>query len=196
MISHLLKRLAEWEHLGTKEVETGSRLVALTPRDFPQAYLHSFFAPAPGSAWPAYGPGLTGQLRDLYSSCNGLCLFSGSLSLWGLRSQYVRDLCAQFQPFDLATHHSECIRVFHRLPDHQEDDRVFFGGYSEDGSAVFTQPTSLEIYRVQRHSHQFTNRWPDLPSFLRSEYDRLDMLFTRSGYLADESASTLPQHVA
>lgn len=191
-ISHVLERLAEWEHLGTRESEAGSRLVALTPRNFPQAYLHSFFSPAPGSAWSAYGASLTGQLRDLYSSCNGLCLFAGSLSLWGLRNHHGRDPSAQFQPFDLVTHQGECTRVFHRLPDHQVDDRVFFGGYSEDGSAVFTRPTSLEVYRVPRHSHQFTNRWPDLPTFLHSEYDRIDALFTRAGYLADESASTLP----
>lgn len=195
MISHVLERFAEWENLGTKESDTGSRLIAHIPRDFPQAYLHRFFAPVPESAWLAYGPGLTGQLHELYSSCNGLSLF-GSLSVWGLRGHYVRDLSAQFQPFDLATHHSECTRIFHRLQDDQEDDRVFFGSYSEDGSAVFTRQASLEIYRVPRGSHKFTNRWPDLNTFLHSEYDRLDTLFTRAGYRADESASTLPEHAA
>lgn len=191
-ISHILKRLAEWEHLGTRETDAGSRLIAHIPRDFPQAYLHRFLAPVPESAWLVDSPGLTGQLRDLYSICNGLSLFAGSLSLWWLRSHYTRDLPAQFQPFHLATHHRECIQTFHRLQEHQEEDRVFFGSYAEDGSAIFTRPSSLEIHRVARHSPQPANSWRDLQTFLTSEYDRLDNLFTRAGYQADESASTLP----
>jgi hypothetical protein len=186
MIGYILGRFAEWEHLGSKQSETGSRLIAHTPRDYPQAYLHRFFAPVPEAALRDYGVPLVGQLRDFYSACNGLSLFAGSLDLWGLRAHYVRDASASFQPFDLALHHGERAGRFNF------SDGVFFGSYSEDGSAVFARASSLEICRVSSDSRQPLNRWADLPTFLDSEYDRLDKLFTRAGYLAGEEASTLP----
>jgi hypothetical protein len=193
MIGRVLERFGEWEHLGTKQAESGSRLIAHTPRDFPQAYLHRFFAPAPETAWQAYGVPPVAQLRALYSACNGLSLFVGSLSLWGLRAHYARDASAQFQPFDLATHHSECASYLPRLSDGQLHDAVFFGGYSEDGSAVMARPSTLEICRVLPDSGRIANRWTDLRTFLESEYDRLDRLFTREGYLVNVNASTLPE---
>ena len=192
MIEHVLGRFREWEHLGTKQAESGSRLIAHTPRDFPQAYLHRYFAPVAESDWLAYGIPPVAELRALYSSCNGLSLFAGSLSIWGLRAHYQRDASAQFQPFDLASQHDGFIGALHPSTVSVLDDAIFFGGYSEDGSAIMARTSSPEICRLERGSHRVANRWPDLRTFLRSEYDRLDILFTREGYLADEDVSTLP----
>jgi hypothetical protein len=193
MIEHILQRFREWEHLGVKVSGDGSRLVAHTPRDYPEAYLHSFFAPQSESAWKTYGVRLPGQLRQLYRECNGFSIFANSLSLYGIRTHYARDDSARFQPFDLATHHSECIHSFHRGSAAETDEGIFFGSYSEDGSHVFTTPYSPQVHRVLRGSTRIVNSWPDLVSFLTTEYDRIDHLFTRVGYpLCADTITTPP----
>jgi hypothetical protein len=193
VIEHILQRFHEWDHLGNKANADGSLLVAHTPRDYAQAYLHSFFAPVPESAWQTYGLPLPGQLQQLYQECNGLSIFAGSISLYGIRAHYERDLSAQFQPFDLATHHSECIHSFHRGSPTDSDGAIFFGGYVEDGSHVFTTSNAPQVHRVLRRSSRIVNSWPDLATFLATEYDRIDHLFTRAGYLNDEDTPTTPQ---
>lgn len=192
MIQHILQRFGEWEHLGTRDDSSGSRLIAHTPRDYPEAYLHAFFAPITAAAWDTYGLPLPGQLQVLYRECNGLSLFAGSLSIYGIRAHYHRDLSAQFQPFDLASHHSECIRSFHPNAEQQFEEPIFFGSYSRDGSHVLTTPYSPKVFRLLRGNRVPVNSWPDLQTFLMAEYDRLDGHFTRSGYLRDKQLATTP----
>jgi len=179
-----------------KIADDGSRLIAHTPRDYPHAYLHSFFAPAPDSAWERYDLMVPAHLQQLYRECNGLSIFTDSLSLWGLREHHERDMSAQFQPFDLATHHSECVNSFHprALPGHK--NRVFFAGYGEDGSSVFSIPTGPQVFRVLRGSSEVVDSWSDLTAFLTTEYDRIDRLFSRSGYPIDEDMPTTPPKAA
>ena len=192
MIEHILKRFQEWDHLGTKVAPDGSRLIAHTPRDFPEAYLHEFFAPVPESRWQSYGLALPGQLQQLYRECNGLSIFASSLALYGIRAHYARDLSAQFQPFDLASHHAEAIHTFHRGSPAENNEGIFFGSYYKDGSSLFTTPYAPNVYRVLRHSTSVVNSWPDLATFLQTEYDRLDRLFSRAGYLIDNKTPTTP----
>jgi hypothetical protein len=196
MIDHVLRRFREWEPLGTKAADDGSRLLAHTPRDYPEAYLHSFFAPVPEAARQSYGLVVPQQLQQFYRECNGLSIFADSLSLWGIRAHYNRGLSAQFQPYDLATHHSECIRSFHRVSAAKPDNRIFFGGYGEDGSSVFVTLGTPHIFRVLRGSSQVVNSWPDLATFLTAEYDRIDRLFDRKGYLLNEDTPTSPRQAA
>jgi hypothetical protein len=192
MLQHVLQRVREWEHLGTRSDSSGSRLVAHTPRDFPQAYLHTLFAPLSAGRWKSCGLSLPGQLQALYIECNGLSLFAGALSIYGMREHYHRDLSAQFQPFDLATHHDECVRSFHPGAEQQFGEPVFFGGYNRDGSHLLTTPYSPVVYRLLRGSTRPVNEWPDLQTFLDTEYDRLDALFTRSGYPREKALPTTP----
>ena len=189
MLTYIQHRLQEWEHLGVKTAADGSRLIAHTPRDFPQAYLHAVFAPASASAWEGYGPQLPAHLQALYRCCNGLMLF-GALTLWGVRAHYARDASAQFQPFDLASHHTECVRMLHPLASNEPDQRVFFGNYSDDGAALYTQADSPRVYVVPPDTAEPIASWASVSEFLASEYDRLDAMFTRDGYQRDEDAST------
>lgn len=195
VIEHILQRFREWNHLGTKLADDGSLLIAHTPRDYPQAYLHSFFAPVPESAWQTYGLSLPGQLQQLYRECNGISIFAGSISLYGIRAHYERDLSAQFQPFDLATHHSECIHSFRGSSSTDCDDAIFFGSYVEDGSHVFTTPYAPQVHRVLSRSFRVVNTWADLATFLATEYDRIDRLFSRTGYLTVKDTPTTPQKI-
>ena len=190
MIEHILQRFHEWDHLGTKSADDGSRLVAHTPRDFPEAYLHAFFAPVSEDRWKACGLVLPPPLRQLYRECNGLSLFANSLALDGIRAHYKRDSSAQFQPFDLATHHEEYLL---NHPKGLPEGAIFFGSYVREGSPIFMTPNDPQVHRVLRRSSRVVNSWPDLATFLATEYDRLDLLFSRAGYLIDPKTPTTPK---
>lgn len=97
------------------------------------------------------------HLESLYKVSNGLQMFSGSISIYGIRTDHVRDGSAQFQPFDLQTHDQEAREFWHKLNSSKPDDRVFFGSYEEDGSGVFTTQTSKEVFRCERRSHEPLN---------------------------------------
>lgn len=194
MLTEVLARIARWEHLGSVESEEGSRLVAHTPRDFPQAYLHTYLAPASAAAWNDYPVSLPPQLRKLYSACNGIHLFGAALSVYGIRSHHRRDASAQWQPFDLASHHAEWSRACERAGSDLSRGTVFFGSYMWDGSGVYVVGESPEVHRSLKGSASPINTWPDIPSFLLAEYDRLHALFSPEGYLLDESVPTIPLH--
>ena len=54
-------------------------------------------------------------------------------------------------------------------------------------------PDDPQVHRVLRRSARVVNSWPDLATFLATEYDRLDRLFSRAGYLLDPNTPTTPQ---
>jgi len=192
MLTYVHQRFSDWEHLGVIESETGSRLVAHTPRDFPQAYLHRYFAPVPTSAWDGYPIKLPDQLSSLYAVCNGLSLFGGALSLWGMRAHYSRDSSAQFQPFDLAAHHNEWLQASQRQGVKPRQGTTFFGSYSWDGSGIYVVEGRSDVYRSLKGSPEPVSMWSDLAFFINSEYDRLAGLFSRSGYQFDDNIPTVP----
>jgi hypothetical protein len=191
MLASLLKRIEAWTKLGCKESADGSRLVGHTPRDFPEAYLHRFFAPRSRTEWQAYGVNLPKSLQELYSECNGFSLFHGALETYGIRAHYKRYISAQFQPFDLITHDREHRNIWHPLPKQSPDQRVFFGGYG-DGSGIFVVGESPSVYRVVRNKSAPSNEWTSIQNFLKSEFDRINKLFTPEGYLLRTNLRTAP----
>jgi len=191
MLESILRRIDEWRRLGFKESPNGSRIVGHTPRDFPEAYLHTFFTPQSRKAWEEYGFRLPPPLQGLYSECNGLSLFHEALVIYGIRKHYNRDDSAQFQPFDLIDHNQEHRGAWHPLADYRSDRRVFFGSYS-DGSGIYVEAESPKVHRVIRGKVNPSNEWAHVESFLQSEYDRISNLFTSEGYLLREDFCTAP----
>jgi hypothetical protein len=183
--------MEEWSRLGAKDSSDGSRIMGHIPKNFPEAYLHSFFAPLPLKNWKAYLK-LPSHLTELFSECNGLSLFFDCLSIYGIRQNYRRDLGAQFQPYDLKQHDHEHRTIFHPLSPAQIENRVFFGSYRQDGSGVFTAFDSPKVFRCLRNQNKPVNSWKHLEVFLKQEYDRLEVLHDKSGYLINKKKSTTP----
>jgi hypothetical protein len=195
MLTRLRESLGLWSHLGTRESADGSQLIGHTPRDFPEAYLHRYFAALPASAWAGFPILLPAHLQDFYRACNGLSIFR-SLSLWGLRGHYTRNDSAQFQPFDLLTHHEEWCAAARSGGGVVRDGTIFFGSYSWDGSGIYVVGDQPQIHRSAKGSADPLNTWPDLTSFLAVEYDRLAKLFTPEGYAIDPRAPRVPAHAS
>jgi len=192
MLASLLKRIQAWNQLGCKESADGSRLVGHTPRDFPEAYLHRVFALRSRNEWQAYGMNLPKALRKLYSECNGLSLFHGALSIYGIRDHFKRDFSASFQPFNLITHDREHRSVWHPLPNQSLDQRIFFGGYG-DGSGIFIVGEAPTVYRAVRGKSVPANEWASIQNFLELEFDRISKLFSAKGYLLRKNLRTAPE---
>ena len=193
MIEDILKRMTGWERLGTKESQDGSKIIGHIPRDYPEAYLHGFFAPKNDEEWRSYGMKLPEDLTLFYRKCNGLRIFLDSISIYGIRSNYNRDSSAQFQPFDLKSHNKEHRNVWHPFPEEVEDLRVFFGSYTWDGSGIYMRTNAPEVYRVLRGDSNPVNSWSNLGSFLIKEYERLDALYDLNGYRIDKNRPTIPE---
>ena len=176
MLESLKLRIAKWRRLGRLTDAAGSEIVAHTPRQYPEAYLHAVYAAKKARVWACYFPNLPDPLEALFWECNGLAIFS-ELNLWGIRDHYARDLSARFQPFDLLTHHEEKI---HQL--RSSERRVFFGSFFSAEVAVAVGYESSRVFGYRSKEEKPFTDWPDVPTFLESEFDRLESLHDPSGY--------------
>jgi hypothetical protein len=117
---------------------------------------------------------------------NGLSLFSDSLSLDGYRKHYNRK-SLEFLPFDLIT-----PNVYER-PEDATEDQFFIGGYNWDGSLIYMDKRTFQIYRCNRESVEPLNTWKNLDAFLLKEVKRLSTLFDEKGMEKDGNTPTIPE---
>jgi hypothetical protein len=182
----------QYSGLGVRELENGARLIGHVPHVAPEAYLHSVF--------PGLDPQgikrlesdiehkLPGSLKTFYAQHNGLDLFAGSLSIFGLRDPFMEGEAGEVgQPFSMATPNVD------ERPADADDNIVFLGFYDWDGSLLYATPTSPKIFRCSRESAEPLNTWPNLEAALTAEIKRLGELFDKDGAKRDEDAPTAPE---
>src|SRR5689334_23252426 len=92
--------------LGHERSANGAEMIGRAPHVAPLAWLHYVYAPLSpvdlASLEQALGRELPAPLRGLYSICNGLNLFSGSINVMGLQPPMTRDPAIQL-PFSIVT---------------------------------------------------------------------------------------------
>lgn len=185
----------QYSALGERKLSNGARLIGHVPHVAPEAYLHSFF---PGLD-PDEIRGLENEIeRELpealeafYARCNGLDLFAGSLSIFGLRDPFLEGDAGEVgQPFSMVTPNVD------ERPADADDSFVFFGFYEWDGSLLYAAPSSPEVIRCSPESSEPLNTWPSLRAALTEEVKRLGKLFDRDGVKLDEDAPTAPEPLA
>lgn len=177
------------EPLGVHVTSMGARLVGHVPHVAPEAYLHIVFPPLSEADMTA----LEGELRrplpvayrTLLGVTNGLTLFSGSLSIYGRRTSYVRTGDEARQPFSVVTPNA------YERPSNLPADAIIVGGYYEDGSRVYVS-ASGETVRCDRDDATPLNRWPDLLTMVTEEAQRLMSYFDESGRVRDGGDGTAP----
>jgi len=187
--AQVLKFLEKARHLGSVE-QDGVQLIGHVPHVAPEAYLHLVF------------PGLNDKeveqldveirrrlpawLRDFYRRANGIDMFSGTLSIHGLRRYLIDDNGAP-QPFSLSL-----INVDERVPG-APDDCIFFATYGFDGSLLCTLGKGNQVYRTGRETFEILNRWKTFSSAIIEETERISNLFNNNGELKHPDAPTTPE---
>lgn len=189
-LDEVFSLLHSFDQLGTRQLPNGRQMLGHAPHVGPEAYLHILF---PGLKRDGLkkleaeaGRRLPDQLSELYSRCNGMILYSGSLSIYGLRTSYARTGDEAWQPFSIAI-----PNVDERIND-ADPDAVFFGSYDWDGSFLYTSTNSPVVYRCSRESARPLNKWQSVQEMLLSEVYRLSKLFDRNGKEIDEDVATIP----
>lgn len=185
-----LKVAKQAASFGTSTSENGARMFGHVPHLAPEAWFHIIFPPLAGEdiseLEKRLGRPVPQSYRDLLLRTNGLYLFSGSLSLYGLRRDYSRKISIR-EPFDLGD-----PNVYER-PRRADPKWFIFSFYDEDSSNGYIDPRDGRVYRGNRDmTEPRLNQWASLDAFLEAEVRRLATHFDDRGKPWDPDRPTTP----
>lgn len=175
---HLMALVERAKSFGYKALSTGVRLFGHVSHVAPDAWFHVVY---PGldetqllELETRLGRTLPTSYRDFLRVANGISLYSGSLTLDGLRTSYVRE--GAWQPFAL-----ELANTVER-PKATPETHVCIGGYRYDGSRLVIDSESGKVFRCPRRSAALIlNEWPGFWEMLQAETERLASYFDPQG---------------
>lgn len=177
---NILRMLERHKSLGSKIAKNQARLIGHVPDVAPLAYLHEIYQGLTreeiNKLKDKLGVELPGIYEEFLRISNGLYIFSGNLNLYGFVERFYRDVDFP-QPFDLLTPNTV------ERPKDAKSSFCFIGGYKKDGSRLYIDNKTLNVYRCSRQSARPLNKWWDFWEMLNSEVLRLDRLFDDQGHL-------------
>ena len=187
--AEILSIIEKAKSLGFRVLENGTQLVGAVPHVAPEAYIHKVFAPLSENQilyleGAVLKRSIPASYKELLAHCNGLSLFSGSLSLDGYRKSYTRHGDEVWQPFAIET-----PNLIERPAD-AERDAFFVGGYKADGSVLYI--LEGKAYRSPRRSAKPLNEWNNFWEMLLSETRRLAELFDETGRKTNPNLPVTP----
>jgi hypothetical protein len=182
-------KIKKYKLLGVKETKYAN-LIGRAPHVGKEAWLHAIYKPITQKEITEINNDLHIEMPKVYVDflmvCNGLSVFGTTISLFGYRYNYIRDLENIWQPFNIITvNNSE--RPFDAKANH-----FFFGFYNWDGSNLFIDTDTLKVYRCLEDSVKILNEWETFEDMLISEIDRLMLLFNEDGIKIDKDKQTIP----
>ena len=179
--------LLDFKHLGYRET-TYAKLYSKAYHIAPQAWLHALFKPLTEDEVKMIVNKLSvpNFYKEFLMLSNGLSLFGTTLSLFGLRRNFKRDIDSVWQPFDLFDLNSS------DKPFDSNEDHFFFASYDWDGSYVYYDYSDLKIKRCSCDSIKPLNIWNSFEDYIDNEIIRLRELFDNKGLHIDENFETPP----
>jgi hypothetical protein len=182
--------LEKYKSKNSKVLKDGTQLIFHAPHIAPEAYLHIIFPPLNTHDLVKI-ENLTKRkvpidYKNFLLISNGLSIFSGSLTLDGLRKNYNRTNETR-QPFSL-----EIPNVLERLAD-SEESYFYIGGYKWDGSLLYIDSTNNKVFRCLENSSKPINQWFNFKEFIISEFNRLSTLFDENGIRKKSGSPTSPE---
>lgn len=171
--------------------QTGALLIGQTPHKGRDTWHHELFSPLTknqiNSLETQCKTTFHGDLRNFFSTTNGIRLFSDEIAIYGLRGNFKRKGDAIWQPYSIVEPNS-----IERPAGMPKEDTII-GSYSYDGSLLWMGAKLGNIsLRSRENSKALIAEWKDLSTFLVAEYKRLKKYFGDSLELIDEDISTLP----
>ena len=167
------RKLDEARLLGSRTLANGAQLIGHVPHVAPQAYLHTIYAPLDepeiSSIEQQLGRKLPEDFRDFLRTTNGLKVFSDSLSIDGLRKNYIRTGDEAIQPYCITT-----PNIYER-PANAPSQCIFIGGHSHNGHLIYIDALTNKVHRCRRTSSKSLESWPDFWTMLTAEVDRISI---------------------
>lgn len=192
-MSVISNTLNKWGDKGKNILKNGTIQICHVPHIAPQSWFHEIYNGLSDEQIDSIEKKLHTKipidLREFYKICNGINIFSDSLSVSGLKLSEERFGEEAIQPYSIF------ITNYGR-PKGCPDSWLFFGRYRWDGSKVFFDLKngfdSSRVYYIEKDSLKIKKEWPDFFSFLLDETQRLSEMFDENGVKVDENASTIP----
>lgn len=151
------------------------------PAVAPKAYLTIIFKPTSREVVEdvAKELALPAPMINFFERCNGAHLFAGTLSIYGcLPKTYLLDRSDPFSlpPFNIRDINDEVTYMF------AGKNLVCIASYSYDGSLVCIHRETGEIMCFSKEDPaQERKRWGTLQDWLRTEVERLSLMFDEDG---------------
>ena len=191
MMNEIYTEIEKAKSFGYREASNGAKLYGHTPHIAPEAWLHILYKPLIEEEINKLEEETKVRIPSIYRTflrwSNGLNLFSGSLSFYGLRVLNYREGDKAIQPFNIVTPNTL------ERPKDAKSTYLFIGGYNWDGSKLYLDNETLKVYRCDRYSAEdIKNEWRNFEETLKSEVSRLSALFDEKGKEIDEDIPTTP----
>lgn len=190
----IISSIESYKKLGYKVTETyGTKLYGHLPKNGPDAWLHEVFQPLSLDKIRELEEKINKQFNNEFASflqtTNGLMLFNGELAIYGYRDSYNRARETRL-PYNLITPNTL------ERPKDSEEEYLFIGGYSFDGSMIYINLIDNKVFHCSRsESKNIFFEWNSLLSMLKSEFNYLRTYFDKNGYLIDENVDTTRHQV-
>lgn len=190
IVTCIVDHINQYKYLGHKRVGNNSYLVGQAPHIGPEAWLHIVYAPL-----------CQEEINSLFSSnipknieyieflkhMNGLTLFNGVLTFYGLRNNYSRVGDNIYQPFNIITANT----IERNL--NIDSESLVFGSYRQDGSKLLISKEG-HIARFKRENGLILNQWNNFEDFILTEVPRVFSLFNSDGIKINSKLSTTPEN--
>ncbi|PQV64820.1 hypothetical protein B1R32_10387 [Abditibacterium utsteinense] len=169
------RELEKVSALGDEVSANGTRLIGHAPHVAPLAYFHQIFPSLNTKeiSWLAqhFPRDLPTDLKDFFLLANGIDVFIGALSIFGLRRNYIRTVEESRQPFSIVI-----PNTFER-PSNLSLDLLIIGYSSTDGSHYVINSVSNKVSRLHQRSFRQIAGWENLWVMLLEEITRLQKEF-------------------
>lgn len=160
---------------GSEISANGTRLIGHAPHVAPLAYYHIIFPPLEPQEIvhleKQIGQHLPSDLKDFLLISNGLGVFIGELSVFGLRHHFDRSIAASREPFSLITENTL------DRPPRLDRNLFLIGGGNQNGSHYAINTTSGEISHLHPRSLRPIAQWENIWDMLLQEVTRLQQEF-------------------
>jgi hypothetical protein len=184
-LEELLSIVERYRSESDRSFPNGARLVCPVPWIAPSAWLHHIMAPCPEEAIERLAP-TTGRqppavVIEFLRMANGIRLFNGSISVFGVRGDFSRKPeTAHVLPFDIAFHTRDWSHLF-------GSDDFLVGSIGDADPCVWKSPNG-EIHRLSREGGEVLERWPSFHDWLVPEADRFASMHEPTGRLVQPLA--------
>lgn len=186
----IYNEVKRFSSLGEKTTENNSLLIGNPDKKRPYFWLISLFSPISSDKLEKLKEKIYVPYEYelfLMNCCNGLHLFSGTLSLSGYRENMIRIPSEILQqPFNLLTPNID------ERPKNSKAEYFYFGFYKYDGSRVYINTNDHCVYLCKRYDSTPIFKWNSFESFLDTEIPRICSLFDDNGEEISPNYSTLP----